>query len=145
MSKPIIPTFHNAAHGSLSAPQDIALYLIRWLFANPGDTSSAFEHEMISFRKLEAEYGKTPDELARMVGQQLTDAMEAYFPNKGYQALCEKVVEDGYEDDGSYKGNYYLTLDIVDANNISICKKSYITRDANSNFNVSFEGGESNG
>ena len=61
MGSAVVPTFHNATHGILKSPTDVALYLIRWTFANPGATSSQLEDEMISFRELEAVYGKSPD------------------------------------------------------------------------------------
>ncbi len=135
MGSPIIATYHNSTHGVLKTPTDIALYLIRWTFANPGDTSSQLEGEMVSFRVLEAHYGKSPDELSSALSGALKRAMDHYFPDK-----YEVTVDYSESNDGT--GNYSLSIDISDKDGISICRRHLIEIDADSNFTVHAEGEE---
>lgn len=133
MGSPVIPTYHNATRGILKKPTDVALYLIRWTFANPGETSAQLEHEMISFRVLEAKYGKSPDDLSRQLAVHLKAAMDHFFDD-----VYEVNVDYSISNDGT--GNYSLSIDISDHDGVAVCRKHLIEIDKDSNFTIHAEG-----
>lgn len=134
MGNPVVPTYHNATHGMLKSPTDVALYLIRWTFANPGETSSQHEDEMVSFRQLEALYGKTPEDLTRELQIRLQAAIDHYFPDK-----YEAVVNYDMAEDGS--GKYSISIDFSDkGTGQAICRRHLIEVDVEGAFTVKAEG-----
>ena len=124
---PVCPTFYAISSPNLKKPPDVALYLITWLFNNPGHVSTLNREEMISFKYLEAKYGKQPDQLAHEMEQRLTAAMGHYFPNDNYSCIVTVEMKDGYASDGTYQGNYGLNIAMVDVNNAPIIPKQMIT------------------
>jgi len=133
MGSAVVPTFHNATHGILKSPTDVALYLIRWPFANPGATSSQLEDEMISFRELEAVYGKSPDDLCREISNRLKVAMDHYFPE-------QYNVNATYEEETDGSGKYSISIDISDNNGQPICRRHMIEVNADGDFTIHAEG-----
>ena len=66
--RPALPSLQAITNPLMTKKEDIAVYLIQFLFANPGATSSMNEGEMMSFRKLVAMYGSTQlDKLAERI------------------------------------------------------------------------------
>lgn len=74
----VIPTLHSVSTPTLTRIEDQVAYLIRFFFANPGNTSVNNESEMISFRKLNAKYGNNPQELCKYTAEQLQDACSRF-------------------------------------------------------------------
>lgn len=123
---PVCPTCYSISSPNLKKPADVALYLITWLFNNPGHVSSLNRTDMISFRYLEARYGKQPDVLAHEIETRLTDALARYFPNANYSALVTVEKKDGFADDGTYQGNYGLNIAMVDSNQAALIPRQQI-------------------
>lgn len=123
---PVCPTCYSISAPNLKKPSDVALYLITWLFNNPGHVSSLNRDEMISFKYLEAQYGQQPDVLAHEIEERLTRALDHYFPNKSYAALVTVEMKDGYADDGTYQGNYGLNIAMVDENQAALIPRQQI-------------------
>ena len=123
---PVCPTCYTISSPNLKQPADVALYLITWLFNNPGHVSSFNAEEMISFRFLEAQYGKQPDVLAREIETRLTTALSRYFPDKNYHAIVTPEQKDGYADDGTYQGNYALNIAMVDGDEMALIPRQQI-------------------
>ena len=123
---PVCPTCYSISSPNLKKPADVALYLITWLFNNPGHVSSLNRNEMISFRYLEAKFGKQPDVLAHEIEQRLTAALDRYFPNENYAALVTVEKKDGFADDGTYQGNYGLNIAMVDGNQAALIPRQQI-------------------
>ena len=109
---PAVPSLSNLSRPLLTSKENVCLYLIQFLFANPGETVSHHEGEMISFRKLVAKHGHIdPADLAQQIGDMLTTSISHYFPNAGIQAHCTIDEETGY-DNGIYQGNYGVAIAI---------------------------------
>jgi len=123
---PVCPTCFSISSPNLKKPADVALYLITWLFNNPGHTSTINRNEMLSYKYLEAQYGSQPDVLAHEIEVRLTDALAHYFPDMEYQALVTVEKKDGYADDGTYQGNYGLAIAMVDKNQSAIIPRQQI-------------------
>ena len=123
---PVCPTCYTISSPNLKKPADVALYLLTWLFNNPGHTSTLHRNEMLSFRYFEAQYGKQPDVLAHQIGEGLTKSLNNYFPDANYQAIVNVVMKDGYADDGTYQGNYGLEIAIVDENQTAVIPRQQI-------------------
>lgn len=136
---PVVPTFHSITTPCLTKPADVAIYLIRWLFANPGGTSSFQESEMISYRKLVAMYGSKPDELAIQISQMLTAAMMNYFPDGKYSAHCNITDEEGYSsDEHVWQGNKSISINFTDASDEPIIPMGSITVYPDYTFDIKF-------
>lgn len=124
--KPGVPSLTAYSTPLLTSRENVCMYLIQFLFANPGDTSSLNEGEMMSFRKLVARYGHIdPDELGRHIGEMLTTSIAHYFPNDGIQASCDIIQETGY-DNGIYQGNYSVNIAIRDRDGFPVMPRSVI-------------------
>ena len=123
---PVCPTFYAISSPNLKKPADVALYLITWLFNNPGHVSTLNRDEMISFKYLEAKFGKQPDNLAHEMEQRLTAALSHYFPNDNYAAIVTVEMKDGYASDGTYQGNYGLNIAMVDGNQAALIPRQQI-------------------
>jgi len=117
---PAVPSLSNLSRPLLTSKENVCLYLIQFLFANPGETVSHHEGEMISFRKLVANHGHIdPADLAQQISNMLTTSISHYFPNAGIQAHCTIDEENGY-DNGVYQGNYGVAIAIRDADGNAI-------------------------
>lgn len=120
-----IPTLHSITNPVLTKVEDVVAYLIRFLFANPGSTSSLNEGEMLSFRKLVSNFGNQQlDMLQEKIGSMLTTSIQHFFPHENYTATCTVEMEDGKGDDGSYLGNYGVVISVKDPNNNPVCPLS---------------------
>lgn len=124
--QPVLPTLYTMSSPNLSKVGDIAMELINFMFKNPGFTSSVNEHEMISFRRLNAMYGHEPDTLAAEMQNQLTGALAHYFPDGQYRAMCRIENKTGYAEDGTFEGNRAITISVVDANDVPVIPNSAI-------------------
>lgn len=120
MPVPAVPSLSNVSRPLLQSKENVALYLIEFLFSNPGKTSSHIEGEMLSFRRLVAEHGSLkPPQLADELGNMLTVSLSHYFPNDGLQAICS-IEEEMGTINGVYQGNYGITIAIRDRDGIPI-------------------------
>ena len=134
---PVVPTLHAISSPSLTKPEDIAIYLIRMLFVNPGRTSAFNEEEMISYRKLAAEYGTDPDRLASEIARQLTLAMGHYFPTGGYLAQCTVEDIEKVSEEGIYQGNKAITINMTGSNGTAVVPRaSIIVNEAGDKFDI---------
>lgn len=127
MSKIAVPTLHSRSNPYLESPANTALYLIRFYFANPGSVSSVMNNEIISFRRTEAKYGKDKNKLAEEIGNELTAAMNRYYPDEGYIATVSVEDIEGTGTDGSLLGNYGITIAITNSDGVPVCPRSGIT------------------
>jgi hypothetical protein len=124
---PVVPTLSKITDPMLKSRENVIMYLIRFLFVNPGGTTSINEGEMISFRKLVAMYGsRDPDQLANKISEMMTAAAAHYFPNDGINVVCQMVKEDGYREDGTYLGNYAIEIAARDRDGVAICPNASI-------------------
>lgn len=123
---PSIPTLTLGPSQILTNPQDIILYILRSVFLNPGDTSSMIENEIISFRKLEATYGKNGHELATKLSSELNTVFGRYFSGTGivadvtYTSLGDGKYALGIEVRDEF-GNLKLIrgkVDVIDINEL---------------------------
>ena len=108
----VLPTFHNSSTSILRTPGDVAAYLIRFMFTNPGRTSEHYENRMISFQKLMASYEHDRDALAEAVQGQLQMALYQYFPELRLSVTVHhEIVSENW---------YKLIISIVDGNSIPV-------------------------
>lgn len=122
---PVVPSLHAFSDPMLRTPANVAVYLIQFMFANPGSTSSFNEGEMMSWRKLVANYGNSQlNEMATQIATMLTTSLSHYFPNGDYRASCDIEFEDGTGDDGAHLGNYGIVINIVDGDGNAIVPAS---------------------
>lgn len=124
---PVVPTLFNMTTPNLTKPADVAVHLVRWLFTNPGYTSTINENEMISYRKLVAMYGTDADVLAEHITDMLNQTMLRYFPDGGYIASCTVEDKVGYSDDEHvYQGDKAIKISFTDANGAAIIPRGAI-------------------
>jgi len=120
-----VPSLHSISNPILTRKEDVAAYLIQFLFANPGGTSTLNEGEMMSFRKLTSLHGsKDPELLASKIADMLTISLQHYFPNDGLTAGCSIEEEEGYGDDGVLLGNFGVVISIKDADGNAVMPMS---------------------
>jgi hypothetical protein len=119
----ILPTFNLGPHQIVKDKSDIILYTIRHVMLTPGATSSIMEDDILSFRKLEAEYGGGGNELAIKLESGLTKIFERYFPDN-----IPIVTVDKYD---IAFGLYGLSVEVVDAkgNNLILRTKVDVIND----------------
>lgn len=111
--RPAVPSLHAISNPILTKKEDVAAYLIQFLFANPGSTSSMNEGEMMSFRKLVAMHGSEhPDLLANSISDMLTTSLSHYFPEEQLTATCAIEPEEGYDENGVLLGTFGITIAI---------------------------------
>jgi len=124
----VIPTLHPSSSELLTDKQDIIAYIVRWSLTNPGHTSSFVEDELVSFRKLEAEYGSDKEALAKRFTSKLNGVINNYYPD---QKMSVEVTATDI-DDIKYKlsisvtdsdGSYILDRGIVEVTNNSLILK----------------------
>ena len=128
---PVVPTLSKITDPMLKSKENVIMYLIRFLFVNPGGTTSINEGEMISFRKLVAMYGSTnPEQLANKISEMMTTSVAHYFPNDGISVVCNVVKEEGYDKDGTYLGNYSIEIAARDRDGAAICPNTLIKASA---------------
>lgn len=124
---PVVPTLHAISTPSLSRPEDVATYLIQFLFVNPGATSSVNEDDMLSYRKLYSLYGNDPDRLGIEIAERLTRALGRYFPDKGYLALCTIENKEKVSEEGIWQGNKVIVINIGTTDSIPLIPSANIT------------------
>ena len=139
---PAVPTLHAITTPSLTAPEDVAVYLIRMLFVNPGRTSAVNEEEMLSYRKLASKHANNPEQLAAAIGLGLTQAMRHYFPKDGYLATCTVEDKEKVSDEGIYQGNKAITINITGSGGRSIVPMaSIIVDESGDHFDINIPSG----
>ena len=112
-----VPSLSSRSKPILTNKENVAEYLLTFLFANPGNTSSVNEGEMMSFRKLVASLGtRKPDLLADKISEMLSISLQHYFPNTTFQVNCHIEEEQGFGEDGKLLGTYGLVIAIRDGN-----------------------------
>ena len=122
---PVVPSLHALSDPLLRTPANVAIYLIQFMFANPGRTSSINEGEMMSWRRLSAEFGaKRIPEMAGHISKMLSTSLNHYFPDGQYTVTCNIDEEAGTGDDGTHLGNYAITINITDADGTPIISSS---------------------
>ena len=112
-----VPTLTARSKPILTSKENVAEYLLSFLFANPGGTSSVNEGEMMSFRKLVATVGiRDPDRLGAQVATMLQTCLQHYFPNDDFQVNCHIEQETKFGEDNALQGTYGLVIAIRDGN-----------------------------
>lgn len=121
---PVIPTLHN---NSVPVIKDVSrqmAYIVRWYFANPGRTSSNNEDELISFRKLNAIYGKDPLTMCNQTQQALQRICSRYVNNVNVEVTFD--MQDKKDRDGILQGTYTMTIRIADASGMPLIEDANI-------------------
>lgn len=108
MPIPVIPTLHNQSAKILTNIEDIGAYVIRWFFANPGETATPFEDELISFRKFNALNGNSPDGLCDKIRSTLEAIMGRYTSDIACE--CSFVESPKLDATGHMVGNYEIEI-----------------------------------
>ena len=112
-----VPTLTARSKPILTSKENVAEYLLSFLFANPGGVSSVNEGEIMSFRKLVAAMGfKDPDRLGAQVATMLQTSLQHYFPNEDFQVNCHIEQETKFGEEGALQGTYGFVIAIRDAN-----------------------------
>lgn len=78
MATPVILSLHSSI-GIIKDKRDIAAYLIRQYFSNPGKTSELFENELISFNKTKVLFNSDPTKIAEDAQMSLNSVFRKYF------------------------------------------------------------------
>ncbi len=125
----VIPSL-NLNNDKLSDPQDKLAYLIKFVLLSPGFTSSFMEHSLISFRKLEAAYGRDKGNFASILQEKLNGAVFNMFPDAGYKVSV--TTEDNEDGTG-----FAVTISITNASGVPVIgtDKIYVTDGNNLNIN----------
>ena len=139
MPIPVIPTLHNQSAQILTRIEDISAYVIRWFFANPGETSTPFEAELISFRKFNALKGNTPSELCSNIASTLNAILGRF--DDDVQVECTHKMLTGKDEAGNIKGNYEIYIAVRRSNGDPIIPTSAIViGDNNKSIDIRFSG-----
>lgn len=115
---PKIPTLHSGPVGIVDTPADIVAYLIRHSLKNPGFTSSLIEGDLLSFRKLEAEYPNR-DDLVQYYSDKLEVIINKNLPGGNY------TVEITTEDKPN-SNDYSMSIAVLDGDGLHIIKQGKI-------------------
>lgn len=77
----IIPTLDGGPDEILTTPEQNLAYLVRHLLYAPGSTSSIYEDQLLSFRKLEAQHHSDRSGLIDAIKRQLQAAVQRRYDN----------------------------------------------------------------
>ena len=136
---PVIPTLHNQSAKILTSIEDISAYVIRWFFANPGETSTPFEDELISFRKFNALNGNTPDGLCDKVKATLDTILARYSDN--VEVECSFSEQPKKDEGGHLVGTYELQIGVYKRDGGALIPVSYVKLgDNNKTIDIRFGG-----
>lgn len=93
-----IPSLHNGPVDILTNKQKQLWSIIAFVFNNPGNISNVMESEMVSFRKLDAEFGLNRDQMASEFEKSLGEIIDRVFPdgNISVSVVAEPVDEVRY-------------------------------------------------
>lgn len=124
MPTPVIPTLQNGV-GIIKKKENILAYLLRHTTACPGSTSATYEDELLSLRKLTAQYGHEPDQLAGTFAVYLKQIIQRFYDDASVTVECNAVLEsattytlnvkvlvilpDGSEEPAISHGKIYIT------------------------------------
>lgn len=125
---PVLPSLSNTSAPILSKIEDIAAYLIGWYFTNPGRTSSFIDDELISFRKLNSQYGNNPDQMVSMTEQMFSRALRRYDPD--VSCTCTYTKQNKFDEDGILQGTYGIEIEIHDQKNNPVIPRCKISVDS---------------
>lgn len=90
----VIPTLHAGMSEIVRTDADKLAYIIRHAFKNPGNTSLYIEDSLISFRKLDAEYGRNGVTLAGVVENRLLEIATELIEDLGSLTVTYQSGED---------------------------------------------------
>jgi len=93
-----IPSLHNGPTDILTDTQKKLWSIIAFVFNNPGAISNVMEEEVVSFRKLNAEFGSNRESLAVELQQSLETIVRRVFPDEGFlvSVFAEPIDEVKY-------------------------------------------------
>lgn len=129
---PTIFTCHIGPFQTLVSKSDITAYLIRQVLMNPGGTSPEMEHEMVSFRKLNAEFGADGEMLASQFASAIKSILAKYFPDG--TLACEVTYTQ--TDATTYK----LAINVTDnVGNPVLYQNNVLVKVGSGQFNVQFD------
>lgn len=126
----VIPTLSIGPIQQLTSDQDKIAYIIKFALYNPGATSSMFEEELVSFRKLEAKYGEDGARLAQELGQKLSDVIFRYFGNK------YGVDVSNYDVD---VGKFGIAINVIDNVNQSVLIRTKVDVVDENTLNINYD------
>jgi hypothetical protein len=102
---PVTPILNNTSKDLLEDVESVLWHLVRFSLENPGETSTLFETELVSFRKIEAQHENDREGTAEAYAEALRNAVAQYYPNEGIGVNIE--TED--RDDISYAVQILIT------------------------------------
>ena len=102
--------------GYLTDIRDQVMTLFRFIIMNPGSTSSLWEKDLISFRKLAAQYEGDRDFLVNTLNEKVTRVLNDMFHDYSFQG--EFRAENYDEDEGT--GRYKVVFSILLVKNIVV-------------------------
>lgn len=91
-AKPCIMTLDPVA-GIITDREDIAAYIIRQMFGNPGNTSDVYGDILVSFNELSSRYNDNLAELSNAIQNKLENIIRTYFPTDSISVQCSIVNE----------------------------------------------------
>lgn len=106
----ITPVLSSTA-GWVTDVRDQIASFIRFVIMNPGNTSSLWETDMVSFRKLASAFEGTREALCNELERRLNTSFARMFPDFRVSAECTTSDYDSKNDDGRYTIAFNVTID----------------------------------
>lgn len=97
---PVTPILRNTAQDILEDQEAVIWQIIEFAFENPGDTSDSSENELISFRKIQAQFDANIEGMASAFSDKLQDVINQYYPNDSINVNIDAEPND--DDDTIY-------------------------------------------
>jgi len=78
------------------SPRDIIASVIAFSIVNPGDISSLYKKDLVSFREILTEYSNQPEKVAFVYQEQLKEALVELYPDGDYsvEVMLEEHTEE---------------------------------------------------
>ena len=123
----VTPTLSSTS-GYLEDVRDQIANLLRFMIMNPGRTSSLWEEDLISFRKLAAEYQGDRSTLIDQTRFKLTNSFKRMFPDYNIEvSLSTADYDPKIGDDGRYTLSISITIEGLDPDHPEISTAALIT------------------
>lgn len=119
MDTPVIPTLGLGTQDLLNNREAMVWHIVLFTLINPGNTSDIMESQLVSFRKIEAEYEHNPDTIASEYAKGIQGIIFKYYPNDG---IVVNILANNLED-----VNYGLSIEIIDGQGNNLLNLDSVT------------------